>query len=103
MDKENKNNKIRLRHIAISILTLFNLWELWDIAGVTNAYWTLIGFFMVILPLAGSLFFTSFFAKDKDEGLLKKISVIGIVVSAITLSVSGLLVIYRLTQYYLFS
>jgi len=74
MDKENKNNKIHLRHIAISILMLFNFWELWDIAGVSNAYGTLIGFFAVAAPLAGILFFTSFFAKDKDEDWLKKIS-----------------------------
>lgn len=102
MNQENKNDKIRPRHIAIPILILFNLWELWDIAGVANAYGTLIGFFGLIAPFSGILFFISFFGKDKDADRLKKISALGMAVAVVTFSLSGLLAICRLIYYYLF-
>lgn len=100
MDQEINNRKIHLRHITIFIMALLNLWELRDIAGVANAYGNLIGFLAVITPLSGILFFVSLFAKDKDEGWLKKISVAGMAIGAITFSVSGLLTAYRLILYY---
>ena len=101
MSEEQKNIKVRLRHIIIIILIILNLFINYGFWSVTNSYELLMGFIMITWPSTGLLFISSRASQSKDVKWQKKISWSGMAVALVLFVLVGLSTWYRLARYYL--
>ncbi len=89
---------MKLRHIAIIILILINIYV--NYGFVKNSYEALIYYIAMTVPAGLLLFTVSYLSSKKDVGWERKLSLVGKIIAILILVIQGFITLCLLIDYY---
>lgn len=95
----NSNKKMRIKHYGIVLLVIWCLFNVYGVWNVPNWYEILVASLM-FLPFSIVLFFLSKSTRAQDVGWLRKLDLVGMCVSIVTIIIPLIFFIREVIRYY---